>query len=390
MNRVKYLGFLILFLVLVCSFGYCTTQSDNMNEIIVDTDSFKNLDLREPSGFGMISDLFFNDSVITKNRCIVMLGIDNKSVKTYTKTSVVYEKEKSTYGINLEIPNIPLGGYLESTYSSFYQAPNPSWIPFNEHNRQIQSMTMNPFSRDIFLLTEKTDLPAYDAYLLPKKELITYQVIEVVIHDLVEKSFTIKTDYSLSKIRYCHSDSTNAEFLVAADETGKFYFSEILDNGCSFNPLVNDYPIFQSWDISCNVLVGLDMDNMIHLYTSDIDDKGNLTFNGKANFINPIGKNMKKPAIQYNPSTKCIVLWESEINGKSAYAIYNEDLLALEWKSLKVTPMSLFMYSDAVLNQAPLKEDLSGYDLWSATDHFKYIGVRNSGSQLEVFRIYVE
>jgi hypothetical protein len=115
-----------------------------------------------------------------------------------------------------------------------------------------------------------------------------------------------------------------------------------------------------------------------------------LTFNEKTNFINPIGKNMKKPTIQYNPSTKCIVLWESEINGKSAYAIYNEDLLAVEWKSLKVTPMSLFMYSDAVLNQAPLKEDLSGYDLWSASDHFKYIGVRNSGSQLEVFRIYVE
>ncbi len=164
------------------------------------------------------------------------------------------------------------------------------------------------------------------------------------------------------------------------------YIANISDDAVEFTPLPIDIP-FISWDFVKDTFIGLDTNGCLQIYSCSIDEIGMPNFQPFETMDLPIFTNMKNPMICFNPSTKCIAVWDAVLNGECGYFVFNGVENKWRWESLTTTPMGLFSYSKEVLYKASESDPLDTNDLWNSSIHFTYFGISTLSSQYKVFEI---
>ncbi|MDD4029612.1 MAG: hypothetical protein PHI40_06895 [Caldisericia bacterium] len=378
-------------------------------------------------------DFFFSDAVVTATGAVVTLGLNNQTVTTYANYYAVHEQSKKLHQLIHPITNDTF--YLLDIwkFEEYIPASNPSWVPSkNSETRKIQSMCMNCQNFDIYLLTEKSEplcLEEADirfvnyqgldntTSLEPDKDSTTHMeeseeesstkaifvatryrplsiessqpVIEVVRGDDIVKEYSIDDDKQFTRIQYCHVPETNKEYLLALDVYHNYYSAEITEAVLEFDLIQTSFPPFHSWELSGDTLLLMDTTNTLHFYTAAFTGD-TLSFQEKETLKAPFEEKMNKPVLQYNPISKGIVLWDAIFNGKTYVATFHDEEFAWKWKQLKVTPMSLFMFSDELLQKGNDTSPDEETPFWSSKDHAYYYGVPPHQSRMNLYRISTE
>ncbi len=378
-------------------------------------------------------DFFFSDAVVTATGAVVTLGLNNQTVTTYANYYAVHEQSKKLHQFIHPITNETFYVLDIWKFEKYIPASNPSWVPSkNSETRIIQSMCMNCQNFDIYLLTEKSeplcleeaDIRFVDhqgldntTSLDPDKDSTTHMedseeensieviyvkrrfqpvsikssqtVIEVVRGDDILKEYSIEDDKYFTTIKYCHEPNTNKEYLLALDAYRNFYSAEITEDALKFDPIQTSFPSFHSWELSGDTLLLMDTTNTLHFYTAAFTGD-TLSFQEKETLKVPFDVKMRNPVLQYNPISKGIVLWDAIVNGQTYVATFHDEESAWKWKQLKVTPMSLFMFSDELLQKGNDTSPDEETPFWSSKDHAYYYGVPPHQSRMNLYRISTE
>ncbi len=379
------------------------------------------------------SDFFFLDAVVTATGAVVTLGLNNQTVTTYANYYAIHENSRKLHQFIHPITKDIF--YLLDIwkFEEYVPSSNPSWVPCeNLETREIQSMCMNCQNFDIYLLTEKSEplcLEEADVRLVnyqgldnptsldSDKDSTTHMeeseeedstkaifvatkfrplsivdsetVIEVVRDDEIVKEYSIDDDKQFTRIKHCHVPATNKEYLLALDVYSNFYSAEITEDALEFDPIQTSFPSFHSWELSGNTLILMDESNALHFYTAAFTDDA-LSFQEKETLQAPFDEEMHKPVFQYNPISKGIVLWDAIFNGKTYVATFHDEDSLWKWKQLKITPMSLFMFSDDLLQRGNSTSSKENISFWSSKDHAYYYGVPPLQSRMNLYRISTE
>lgn len=344
---------------------------------------------------GVFGDVFFVDPILNMDNSITMRGIENSTIVTFKSLQSLFVDMSPSW-----IASKP-----------FVKMENPFWSESNETkttsdlNKKILSMTMNPDNRNIILLVEKYNVVeneskasvsekqwievdkdiSYKMKLIPTT-VSEYQEIEIVKSNGSVENYSVDETMVISKVRFCNATFQNHLILIVSNKKNEMYIASISDDAVEFTPLPIDIP-FISWDFVKDTFIGLDTNGCLHIYSCSIDEVGMPNFQPFETMDLPIFTNMKNPMICFNPSTKCIAVWDAVLNGECGYFVFNGVENKWRWESLTTTPMGLFTYSKEVLYKASESDPLDTNDLWNSSIHFTYFGISTLSSQYKVFEI---
>ncbi len=344
---------------------------------------------------GVFGDVFFVDPILNMDNSITMRGIENSTIVTFKSLQSLFVDMSPSW-----IASKP-----------FVKMENPFWSESNETkttsdlNKKILSMTMNPDNRNIILLVEKYNVVeneskasvsekqwievdkdiSYKLRLIPTT-VSEYQEIEIVKSNGSVENYSVDETMVISKVRFCNATFQNHLILIVSNKKNEMYIANISDDAVEFTPLPIDIP-FISWDFVKDTFIGLDTNGCLQIYSCSIDEIGMPNFQPFETMDLPIFTNMKNPMICFNPSTKCIAVWDAVLNGECGYFVFNGVENKWRWESLTTTPMGLFSYSKEVLYKASESDPLDTNDLWNSSIHFTYFGISTLSSQYKVFEI---